>query len=172
MSDKNWLEDVPEDYRERFVEIVTLTDDFCNRLLNDEYKDMCRKMAVYLCQENSPVLKGKAVSWACGLAYTVGKVNFLTDPAQKPHLTAEEIAQGFGVSTATMYAKSRDLWNGLELSQFDPEFTVPSMVEQNPFIWMLEINGFLMDIRTAPREAQVVAFEQGLIPYIPADQIP
>ena len=27
-----------------------------------------------------------------------------------------------------------------------------------------------MDIRKAPREAQVVAYEQGLIPYIPADR--
>jgi len=27
-----------------------------------------------------------------------------------------------------------------------------------------------MDIRQAPREAQVVAYEMGLIPYIPADR--
>jgi hypothetical protein len=27
-----------------------------------------------------------------------------------------------------------------------------------------------MDIRAAPRELQVEAFEKGLIPYIPADQ--
>ncbi len=36
-------------------------------------------------------------------------------------------------------------------------------------IWMLDMNGLPMDIRRAPREAQVVAFEKGLIPYIPAD---
>jgi len=35
---------------------------------------------------------------------------------------------------------------------------------------MLEVNGFLMDIRSAPRELQEVAFEKGLIPYIPADR--
>jgi hypothetical protein len=35
---------------------------------------------------------------------------------------------------------------------------------------MLEVNGFLMDIRMAPREAQVAAYERGLIPYIPADR--
>ena len=37
-------------------------------------------------------------------------------------------------------------------------------------IWMLEVNGLIMDIRRCPREAQVVAFEKGLIPYIPADR--
>ncbi len=35
---------------------------------------------------------------------------------------------------------------------------------------MLEVAGFLMDIRMAPREAQVAAYEQGLIPHVPADQ--
>lgn len=39
-----------------------------------------------------------------------------------------------------------------------------------PLIWMLEVKGFLMDIRHCPREAQAVAFKKGLIPYIPADQ--
>jgi hypothetical protein len=35
---------------------------------------------------------------------------------------------------------------------------------------MLEVNGFITDIRRCPREAQVVAFQKGLIPYIPADK--
>ena len=43
-------------------------------------------------------------------------------------------------------------------------------MEDNPLVWMLSVNGFLMDIRQAPRDAQVVAFEKGLIPYIPADR--
>ena len=43
-------------------------------------------------------------------------------------------------------------------------------MEDNPLVWMLSVNGLLMDIRDAPREAQVVAFEKGLIPYIPADR--
>ena len=39
-------------------------------------------------------------------------------------------------------------------------------------VWMLEVNGLMMDARTAPREIQQAAFEQGLIPYIPADSKP
>ena len=35
---------------------------------------------------------------------------------------------------------------------------------------MLEVNGFLVDIRYAPREIQETAFEKGLIPYISADR--
>ena len=52
----------------------------------------------------------------------------------------------------------------------DPEFTIASRVEANPLTWMLQVNGFPMDIRDAPRAAQVVAYENGLIPYIPADR--
>jgi hypothetical protein len=43
-------------------------------------------------------------------------------------------------------------------------------MDDNPLIWMLEVNGLLIDIRHCPREAQLVAFEKGLIPYIPADR--
>lgn len=42
------LEDVPPEFRERFSEVVSLADDFCDRFLNDEYKQICRKMAVSL----------------------------------------------------------------------------------------------------------------------------
>ena len=37
-------------------------------------------------------------------------------------------------------------------------------------VWMLSVNGFLVDIRTMPLEAQLIAYEEGLIPYIPALQ--
>ena len=37
-------------------------------------------------------------------------------------------------------------------------------------MWMVEVNGFLVDLRHVSRELQEVAFEKGLIPYIPADR--
>ena len=35
---------------------------------------------------------------------------------------------------------------------------------------MAEVNGLLVDVREMPREVQVIAYEKGMIPYIPADQ--
>jgi hypothetical protein len=58
----------------------------------------------------------------------------------------------------------------LKIHQLDPNWTLPSHMEDNPLIWMLEVNGLLMDIRRCPREVQEVAFKKGLIPYIPADR--
>ena len=37
-------------------------------------------------------------------------------------------------------------------------------------VWMLQMNGFMIDVRHAPREIQEIAFSKGLIPYIPADR--
>ena len=46
---------------------------------------------------------------------------------------------------------------------------LPSLVGSNPLLWMAEVNGLLVDLRTMPREVQEVAFAKGIIPYIPAD---
>jgi hypothetical protein len=34
---------------------------------------------------------------------------------------------------------------------------------------MLQVNGFVMDIRDAPLEVQRLAYEKGLVPYLPAE---
>jgi hypothetical protein len=36
---------------------------------------------------------------------------------------------------------------------------------------MIQVNGFIVDIRHASREMQEIAFNKGLIPYIPADRL-
>ena len=64
----------------------------------------------------------------------------------------------------------RQIRDAERLQGFEPDWTLPSRMEDNPLIWMLEVNGLLMDIRMCPREAQEVAFKKGLIPYIPADR--
>ncbi len=162
--------EVPEPYRARFAEICEQTDVFCDAHLNDEYKALCRVMTVAVCQDGSPVLRGKPQSWAAGVVYALGQVNFLTDPSRQPHLTSRQTAEGFGVSVGNMQAKGKVIREGLDLMPFDPDWTLPSMADENPLMWMFEVNGMLVDIRMAPREVQVVAYEKGLIPYIPADQ--
>jgi hypothetical protein len=80
------------------------------------------------------------------------------------------IDKAFGVGESTGQGKSMLIRKMLKIRTFDPDWTLPSRMDDNPMVWTLEVNGFLMDIRHAPREAQVVAFEKGLIPYIPADR--
>jgi hypothetical protein len=58
----------------------------------------------------------------------------------------------------------------LKMYQLDPNWTLPSRLDDNPMVWMLQVNGFMVDVRHAPREVQEIAFNKGLIPYIPADK--
>jgi len=161
---------LPEACRARFAEICSQTDTFCDADLNDQYKALCREMAAAICQDGSPALRGKSESWAAGIVYALGQVNFLTDSSQEPHRTSRQVAEGFGVSVSNMQAKGATIRKALDLMPFDPAWTLESLMEDNPLVWMLEVNGVLVDIRHAPREAQAAAYEQGLIPYIPADR--
>ena len=132
---------------------------------------MCRKLAGVLARKRpSPLTRGKPESWASGIVRVVGWVNFLGDPSQPHHMRMTDIDEGFGVSEATGSAKSKAIRDLLKIHPLDPEWTLPSRMDDSPLIWMLEVNGLLTDIRSCPREAQVVAFEKGLIPYIPAER--
>jgi hypothetical protein len=66
-----------------------------------------------------------------------------------------------------MQAKSKQIRDLLGRYPMDLEWSTPSMIDKNPLIWMLEVNGFIIDVRHAPREIQEEAFRKGLIPYIP-----
>ena len=55
----------------------------------------------------------------------------------------------------------------LKIDPFSLQWSLASKVEQNPMIWMLEVNGLIVDIRQLPLEAQELAYEKGLIPFVP-----
>lgn len=164
------MEHMPERLREVYVEIVAITDTFCDEHLNDEYKQLFREMAFAACQEGLPVNRGKPGSWAAGIVYSVGWVNFLGDPSQDPHMKTADLATAIGVSEATIMAKSRVIRERLNVSPMDPAWCLPSRMDDNPLAWMIEVNGLVVDVRACPREVQEAAYEQGLIPYIPADR--
>ena len=43
----------------------------------------------------------------------------------------------------------------------------PSKFDSNPLIWMLTVNGMMVDVRHLPIEVQEVAYQKGLILYVP-----
>lgn len=164
---------VKEEVAEVLATITGQIDTFCRRHLNSEYATVCRKLAEKLSRKRpSPLLQGQPSTWASGIVRTIGMVNFLGDSSQTPHMKMTEIDEGFGVSPAAGAAKAKAIRELLKIHQLEPEWTLPSKVDSNPMIWMLNVNGFMMDIRYAPRDVQEAAFRKGLIPYIPADRTP
>ena len=156
--------------RRRCGEIVGLTDAFCEAQLNEDYLELCREMVDELYLAGFPLDKGRAASWAGGIVHALGWVNFLHDPHMTPHMTSPQVAEGFGISQGTMMAKSKAIRDELDLIQLDPDWCTAAVLEDNPLAWTLEVDGFMLDIRMAPREMQEEAYRLGLIPYIPADR--
>ena len=102
-----------------------------------------------------------------GITYTIGTVNFLFDPAQQPHVRSIELCALFGVSQSAGAAKSREITRLFDIVPLDPRWSLPSRLADNPLVWMIQINGVIVDIRTMPRELQEEAFRLGLIPFVP-----
>ena len=169
-ANKKNVDGFPAESHKALNDILDLTNSFCDAHLNEDYKQLCEDAVIELLVSGVPIDKGRPASWASGIVHTIGWVNFLQDPTQSPHMTSAQVAEGFGVSQGTMLAKSKTIRDELDLIQMDPDWCLPALLEHNPLVWMLKVNGFIMDIRMAPREAQEEAYRQGLIPFIPADQ--
>jgi hypothetical protein len=160
-----------EDTADVLKVIIGLIDQFCHEHLNDEYAVLCRNMAEKLARKpRSPLLSGSPNTWASGIVRTVGWVNFLHDKSQTPYMRLSDIDPHFGISESTGAAKLAAIRKMLGIHQLDPNWTLPSRLANNPLVWILTVNGLTMDVRHAPREVQKIAFEQGLIPYIPGDR--
>jgi hypothetical protein len=162
---------VPKSMQVAYDTIVSLTDAFCDQHLSSEYRELARDMAAALCRKwPSPLAPGQLRTWACGIIHELGRINFLSDPATRPCMTLAEVADAFGVGQSTASAKARVIANMLGMSRLDASWSLPSLAESHPLVWMVEVNGLLVDLRTMPREVQEIAFDKGMIPYIPADR--
>jgi hypothetical protein len=150
--------------------IVELIDGVCQAHLNEEYAVLSRELAATLARKRpSPLLQGRVKTWACGITYTIGNVNFLWDPSQTPHLRAIDLCTVFGVSQSAGSAKAREIMRVLRIVQLDPRWSLPSRLAENPLVWMLQVNGIVVDVRMMPREFQEEAHRLGLIPFVPGE---
>jgi hypothetical protein len=164
-------ERIPKAMAEKFVAITKLTDAFCAQHLNEEYRRMIHRVVGALARKRpSPLSSGKESVWAAAAVHAVGRVNFLDDPSQDPHCKPKLIYAFFSVAESTGQNKSKAIRDALKMGPLSPEWTLPSRLADNPMVWLLQVNGLMIDIRTAPLELQRVAYEKGLIPFIPAER--
>ena len=169
---KRGTEDIHDEAFNAAEQITELTNAFCQNHLDEEYCELCEDLTWAAYEEGLPLEKGQPAGWASGIVHAIGFINFLQDPSQSPHMTSAQLADGFGVSQQTMQTKSKIIRDEFELMQFDPDWCLPSMIGENPLAWMLEIDGLVVDARTAPLEFQQEAYRLGLIPYIPGENLP
>jgi hypothetical protein len=160
---------VPKSVTPRFDEIVGLVEAICQTHLTEEYAAVTRALAGALARKRpSPLLRGQSRTWACGITYTIGSVNFLFDPAQQLHMRGADLCALFGVSQSAGAAKAREIMRLFDIVPLDPRWTLPSQLAENPLVWMIQVYGVVVDMRMMPRELQEQAYELGLIPFVPA----
>ena len=171
MATSSKSERVPKPVQATFNTIGALTDAFCRAHLDEEYAQLARQVTAALCRKRpSPLVTGTLQTWACGIVYALGTVNFLFDRSQIPSMSAAELCTGFGVSKSTGSAKAKVVRDALDMSQMDPQWYRPSKMDENPMAWMIMVNGFMVDVRSMPRDVQEAAYAKGLIPYLPDDR--
>jgi len=155
--------------KQKAVEAIAgLVSAFCSEHLDEEYAELCRRLTEKLARKRpSPLVSGQPNTWACGTVRTIGWVNSLDDRSQKPHMKLTAIDKAFGVAESTGQGKSMLIRKMLKIRPMDPEWSLPSSMDQNPMGRKIEVNGFLIDARFLKPEIQSEALRQGLISYIP-----
>lgn len=149
-------------------EIVGITDSVCLGVLDEEYADLARQAVAKLARKRpSPLAGGRRATWAAGVVYALGQVNYLFDPADELHVTADQLSEAFGVAKSTMSSKAKLIRDLLRISPYSPEFQRADVAAQNPLMWFIQVDGLIVDARHVPLEIQVEAFERGFIPYVP-----
>ena len=160
---------IPKIMAEKYSAITTLTDAFCEKYLTEEYQQVVRQVVGALARKRpSPLLKGKENVWAAAAVHSVGRVNFLDDASQTPHCKPKTIYEFFGIAESTGQNKSKEIRDLLKMGPMSPEWTLRSRFADNPMVWILQVNGLMVDIRQLPIEVQQMAFAKGLIPFVPA----
>ncbi|MEB3316783.1 MAG: DUF6398 domain-containing protein [Cyanobacteriota bacterium] len=160
---------VPAALRERVESLMARIDPFCAQHLNSDYRDLIHAAVAALARKRpSPLLTGRAPSWCAGVVHAIGTANFLFDPSQTPHCAPKAIYDHFGVASSTALNHSKKVRDLLDISPFAADWLLPNLLEESPIPWMLEVDGFIVDVRTLPLEIQMEACAKGLIPYVPA----
>lgn len=160
---------VPNALRPVVDEVIGITDAVCLAALDEEYADLARRAAAKLARKRpSPLVGGRRSTWAAGIVYALGQVNFLFDPESGFGVTADQLSEAFGVAKSTMSSKAKQVRDLLGISPYSLEFQRADVVEQNSLVWFIEVDGLIVDARNVPLNIQMEAYQLGLIPYVPA----
>lgn len=161
---------IPKAMQEKYDSIAELVVGFCDAHLNEAYKALCLKLLEKLCRKRpSPLLGGREETWAAGVVYAIAANNFIFDKSNPYAMSAQEIADEFNLSAATAANKASQIKKMFGISYFNAEWMLPEHVRDNPAVWMLMVDGFVVDIRTLPLPIQELAFHKGLIPFVPGE---
>ncbi|GAA0117027.1 DUF6398 domain-containing protein [Clostridium senegalense] len=159
---------IPKEAEQRYYEIEKIIEEFAIKYLDEEYSNFSSKLLESLCRKNwKKVLRGKSNVWACAIVYVIGKINFLFDSNEKPYMKVKDLFSIFNVSSSSITKRYNEICEILNITLLDIKWTLPSNIEKNPLTWLINLDGFITDIRYSSKNIQEKALEKKLFDYIP-----
>jgi uncharacterized protein DUF6398 len=144
---------IVQQYTEKLIQ---MTNGFCDRYLDQEYKDLCEKLIRKMSRKRVvPFLSGRIEIWAAAVVYAIGSINFLFDKSFEPYATADDICNYFGTSKSTTGQKAKTIRDMFKLYYFDREFSTKEMQDNNPFSNVF-LDGMPIPISSLPPELQEI----------------
>jgi hypothetical protein len=130
----------PQRAKEDKIEAISgLIHQFCSERLNEEFLDISLHVLQKLSRKRpSPLASGRAHTWACGIIYAVASNNFVFDRSQPYYMSAQDIADGFGLSKSTAQNQAANINKMLKIDYFKAEYVIASLRDdENGLIQMV-----------------------------------
>ncbi len=138
MSDKTRINEKPH-------QLISLTTEFCEQHLDDEYEQLCEKLIRKMSRKrNVPYLSGGIEVWAAGVIYALGQINFLFDRSFEPYATPDDICDYFGTNKSTTSQKAKFIRDMFKMTYGNDEFSTDQNKKDMPFDKLMMINGLIV----------------------------
>lgn len=161
---------VPKAMEPIFQAVTAITGEFCRVHLDGHYADLACKAAAMLARKSpSPLMSGKAKSWAGGILYALAKVNHLGGGEGQPFSSLGEMCDRLGMGRSTGVAKGGEVIAALKIRPLDSKWLHPEVLANDPQAWLIDAGGMIVDARQLPLDLQQQAFRLGLIPFVPSE---
>ncbi|RCV65501.1 hypothetical protein C5S53_03410 [Methanophagales archaeon] len=140
MSDKTRI-------NEKAHQLISLTIEFCEQHLGDEYEQLCEKLIRKMSRKrNVPYLAGRIEIWAAAVIYALGQINFLFDRSFEPYATHDDICDHFGTKKSTTSQKAKFIRDMFKMRYGNDEFLTERNKKDEPFSKSMMINGLIVPI--------------------------
>lgn len=113
---------------ERVALIKKMIEDFGQAKLTSTYTGFALKLCDRISRMRKlSIQQGRSEIWAASIVYVIARLNFLFDPENEIHITADELCDFFGTKKTTASSKAGVIQKTCRLYLGDEEFSSPEI---------------------------------------------
>jgi len=133
--------------------LIRLTSDFCEQYLDEDHKELTRKLVINLGKKRDVQFLDKDIqNWAGAIIHALGSINYLFDSSFEPYVSEEELSDYFTTPRLQIHKKSMEIKKLLKLDLFDNIADTLRNYREDPLHRLLLIDGFFINLEAYPPE--------------------